>query len=123
MCGGVKYGYQGKAVTAYFPSPTAALPVVVRGGWARLESVRDGKWRRYAPLPVRIEVEAFMEKDGAGLSHWYELPSGQWIRGLIAYTGDESRVYVVTVVPEDPAHRAVHGRWPRIVSLGDCPGP
>lgn len=55
-----------------------------------------------------------MEKDTESNSHWFELPSGQWIQGLVARSGNEQRVYVVTITPtmED----AVHDRWPRIMS-------
>ena len=141
MCGGVKYRQADRTLTSYFPDPNARLPVVQRaggvellpwgrrqtlpgrlppGGWARLDSVRAGKWQRYAPVPVRIEVEAFMEKDGAGLSHWYELAAGEWPQGLVARDGDEQRVYVVTVTPADPAQRAVHARFPRIVTAADA---
>ena len=47
-------------------------------------------------------------------SHWFELPGGQWIQGLIAHNGYEQRIYVVTIEPtmED----AIHDRWPRIMN-------
>lgn len=137
MCGGVKYRHEGRTVTSYFPNPKAALPVALKagghellswgrrkeeggelppGGWARLDSVRQGRWDRYDPRPVRLEIEEFMEKDHAGHSHWYRLEAGQWLQGLIAMYGEEQRVYVVTQVPTEAGPRAIHDRWPRIVT-------
>lgn len=137
MCGAAKYRHHGRTVTARFPDPGAALPVILRsgdqallpwgrreaqqgdlppGGWARLDSIRAGRWARYAPRPVRLAVEEFMEKDAAGRAHWYPLAPGRWIQGLVATRGEERRVYVVTIVPSEEAQRAVHNRWPRIVT-------
>lgn len=137
MCGGVKYKHEGQAVTSYFPNPKAALPVLRRdgghellvwgrrkedvgelpsGGWARLDSIKQGRWDRYEPKPVRLGVEEFMEKDHTGHSHWYTLDAGQWLQGLVATRGGEQRVYVVTLTPTEEAQRAIHDRWPRILT-------
>jgi hypothetical protein len=137
MCGGVKYKHEGKTVTSYFPNPKAALPVLRRGGghellawgrrkeeggelppggWARLDSIKQGRWDRYDPRPVRLEVEEFMEKDRTGHSHWYPLDAGQWLQGLVATRGGEQRAYVVTLAPTQPAQRALHDRWPRVIT-------
>lgn len=135
MCGGVLYLLDGRTVRTYFPNPKAQLPVVQRsggsvaapwgrrkqqpgklplGGWARLDSIHSGRWDRWFPRPVKIRVLAFMEKDIEGASHWFDLVEGQWIQGLLAHDGREQRVYVVTIKPE--MERAVHDRWPRILS-------
>lgn len=135
MCGGVAYLDGDEEVRGYFPNPHACLPVVARrggtimvawgrrrgeagqlplGGWARLESIRAGVWSRWQPRPVRLQLQGFMEKDIEGESHWFELTSGQWVQGLVARSGMEQRVYVVTINPE--MAEAVHPRWPRIVS-------
>ena len=140
MCGGVKYKHEGEVVTTYFPNLKAVLPAILKtgghellawgrreeqpgalppGGWARLDSVKEGRWERYNPRPVRLDVEEFMEKDHAGKSHWYRLETGQWIQGLIATRDEEQRVYVVTIVPTEQSQRAVHNRWPRIVTLNE----
>ena len=89
------------------------------GGWARLDSIKEGRWERYHPRPVRLDVEEFMEKDHAGKSHWYRLETGQWIQGLIATRDEEQRVYVVTIVPTEETQRAIHNRWPRIITLNE----
>ncbi len=136
MCGGVLYEHNGQEVRIGFPNPRARLPVARRcgdpellvwgrrrsesgrlpfGGWARLESIKTGRWDRWQPQPVRLRIRAFMEKDIQGDSHWFELNSGQWIQGLVARDGGERRVYVVTITPEMP--EAVHERWPRIITV------
>ena len=135
MCGGVEYHDGGQIIRAYFPNPRARLPIrkkdgsielltwgrrkaqlgeLPAGGWARLESIEKGVWDKWFPKPVKIIVDRFMEKDIEGQSHWFELTRGQWIQGLLAQTKNESRVYVVTVVPEMPD--AIHDRWPRIMN-------
>ena len=135
MCGGVYYNHQGADIRVYFPNPKAMLPVRTRrgdiallpwgrrkdqkgelplGGWARLDSVYSGRWDRWFPVPVKLPIKQFMEKDLEGSSHWYDLTRGQWIQGLVARDGHEQRVYVVTVEPQ--LADAVHDRWPRLVN-------
>lgn len=141
MCAGVEIEGQEKAARIYFPVPTATLPVLMRdgsvarmrwgarkeepapetggarwpkGGWARLESIKSGRWNAYDPQPVKIPAKGYMEKDGEGRSHWFRLEPGEYIQGLVARVGEERRVYVVTVsAPPKFAH--IHDRWPRIV--------
>jgi hypothetical protein len=136
MCGGVQYPYQGKTIKIYFPDPNARLPILMKdqsiefmpwgrrreqaghlpqGGWARHESVLNGVWDKYQPVPVKIQVDAFMEKDQNKVSHWFNLEQGQFIQGVLANRGDEHRVYVVTVTP--PMDNPIHDRWPRIIGL------
>ena len=86
------------------------------GGWARLDSINAGKWKYVHPRPVKIIVDAFMEKDHNKDSHWFTLEEGQFIQGLVAHYNDEQRIDVVTVEP-DPLTKQIHDRWPRIVSL------
>ncbi len=135
MCGGVYYIIDGEEVRTYFPNPKARLPVRKKtgglellpwgrrkeqagrlplGGWARLESVYAGRWDKWFPRPVKIQVSQFMEKDIEGVSHWFDITQGKWIQGLVAYRERERRLYVVTIVPERAD--AVHERWPRIIS-------
>jgi len=133
----VKYtDQQNKAWTVYFPSPKAALPVIMKsgeiewitwgkrkeepvsyfpnGGWARLDSIKEGKWHRYHPIPVLLPVNAFMEKDAEKVSHWFDLKSGEVLQGLLTVYENSARVYVVTT--ETPAEfDYIHDRWPRII--------
>ena len=135
MCGGVYYSHKGQEVRVFFPNPRAMLPVKTRagdiqllpwgrrrkqigklpmGGWARLDSVYAGRWDRWFPVPVKLPVLSFMEKDIEGKDHWYELPRGQYLQGLVARNNHEQRIYVVTIEPEQ--EDAIHDRWPKIVS-------
>jgi len=136
MCGGAKYiEPTGKEWNVYFPSPKAALPIVrpdgvewikwgkrreetapgfAQGGWARIDSVNNGKWDKYNHKRVYLAIQAFMEKDAAKKSHWVAVPPGMAVDGLVITINDESRLYVVT---EDtpPEYAWVHDRWPRLV--------
>ena len=135
MCGGVYYNYNGHDVRVYFPNPKATLPVLTKkndivllpwgrrkeqsgvlplGGWARLDSIYSGRWDKWFPVPVKLPVKQFMEKDIEGNSHWFDLTSGQFIQGLIARDKHEQRIYVVTITPE--FDNAIHNRWPRILA-------
>lgn len=135
MCGGVLFTYKGHEVRVFFPEPKAVLPVRTKsggvvlmtwgrrkenqgrlppGGWARLDSIRAGRWDKYFPIPVKLPVTRFMEKDRHGRSNWYLVTGGRCIQGLVARDADERRVYVVTVEPG--LEGAEHDRWPRILS-------
>jgi putative SOS response-associated peptidase YedK len=141
MCAGVEIEGQEKAARIYFPVTTAMLPVLMKdgsvvnlpwgarreenagnggqrrwpeGGWARLESIKAGRWNAYEPVPVKIPARGYMEKDNEGRSHWFKLESGEYIQGLVASIGEERRVYVVTI-ETPPQFAQVHDRWPRIV--------
>jgi len=135
MCGGVYYAHEGQDIRVYFPNPKAMLPILTKknnielmpwgrrkeqkgqlpmGGWARLDSIYAGRWDKWFPIPVKLPIKQFMEKDIEGNSHWFDLTNGQFIQGLIARDKYEQRVYVVTITPE--LNDAVHDRWPRILS-------
>ncbi len=136
MCGGVEYqGKHGEMTRIYFPNPAATLPVKLRsgailwvpwgrrreqvgrlpqGGWARLDSIHAGKWERHQPRPVIIPALRFMEKDENKNTHWFKVPAGAGLQGLLAADGDINRVYVVTV-ETPPEYAYIHDRWPRLV--------
>ena len=134
MCGGVQFDYEGQTVKTFFPNPKARLPVLTQqgqsvlvpwgrredqsgrspqGGWARLESIQQGAWNRFSPRPVKIVVDAFMEKDTEGKSHWFMLEPDQFIQGLIATDDPLTRLYVVTEESEQSCHKK--RRWPRVI--------
>lgn len=135
MCGSVIYPHGGQDVRVCFPNPGATLPIRTRtggtamlpwgrrrqqagslplGGWARLESIYAGRWDRWFPVPVKLPIRSFMERDIEGRECWYDLTPGQWIQGLVAQSNHERRLYVVTVEPE--LEDAIHNRWPKIVN-------
>jgi len=136
MCGGIKYQDQ----QIYFPKSDARLPVLLRhggvtwitwgshttadssrfpnGGWARLDSIKLGKWKPWHPRPVLIPADSFMEKDHDKNSHWIDLAPCMAIQALLAERNNEQRVYVVT---EDAPieYNWIHDRWPRLRKLSD----
>lgn len=137
MCGGASYqDGDGKLWKVYFPSPKAALPIkmpdgsvewikwgkrkgeavkgFIQGGWARIDSIRQGKWDCMNPKPTLLAVQAFMEKDAERNSHWIGIPEGKAIQGLLATLNDEIRLYVVTE-ETPPEYSWVHDRWPRLI--------
>ncbi|MEQ1599148.1 MAG: hypothetical protein ABL880_07260 [Methylotenera sp.] len=137
MCGGVQYtDQQNKVWKIYFPSPKAALPVIKKsgeiewvtwgrrkeenvpyfpnGGWARLDSIYEGKWQRFHPIPVLVPVNAFMEKDHEKVSHWFDVKPDEVIQGLMTIHDDTARVYVVTT-DTPPEYSYIHDRWPRVI--------
>ena len=137
MCGGVNYTIEGKKVNIYFPNPEAKLPILMKdggiglyswgrrkeqagrlplGGWARLESIKAGKWDYMQTRPVKIPVNMFMEKDHNKESCWFDMEEGTYLQGLFASLNDESRIYVVTVEP-DEITKQIHDRWPRIIGV------
>ena len=134
MCGGIQY----QDHKIYFPQPDARLPVLLRsdgvtwvtwgnrkkeanrdfpnGGWARLDSIKTGKWKPWHQKPVLIIADQFMEKDHDEQSHWIELDKTMAIQGLLAERKKEQRVYVVTI-DTPPEYNWIHDRWPRLVRL------
>jgi len=134
MSSGVLYRDQGGDRRIYFHNPVATLPIATKsgqithvpwgrrkkqnghlplGGWARLEGIYKGHWDRWQPMPVKIPVQAFMEKSHDGANHWFDLMKGQCLQGLVAREHYEQRVYIVTIEPEQ--EHAWYYRWPRII--------
>ncbi len=105
-----------------------------KGACARLESIREGRWRWLHPRPVRIPVTSFAERSRQDrCTYWFGVPEGMALQGLFVPPGDldqEGRVFVVTVALTEalgyglaplyplPAGgmSEVHDRWPRLIS-------
>lgn len=132
MCSGIELSGQ----MHLWQDPAVRLPVLMRDGslnwlpWgarhglpgpffqgpcARLESIRDGKWARFNPVPVKIPMDRYLERDAKNKPCWVKAAPGSWLQGLLATWGDEQRVYVVTVETPDE-FRHVQPRWPRVIS-------
>lgn len=85
------------------------------GPCARLESIQSNKWDHFAPRPVKIPVDRYMERDQKGRPYWVKVEPGQFLQGMIATVGGDQRIYVVTVeTPPEFAH--VQPRWPRVLA-------
>lgn len=80
------------------------------GGWARLDSIKEFKWQRYQPKPVLLPVHAFMEKDGAKVSHWFDMKPDEMLQGLLTIHDDIARVYVVITDNTPPEFSYIHDR-------------
>jgi hypothetical protein len=95
---------------------SAPLP---EGACARLESIKQGKWKRWHATPVQIPVTRFMERGPDKSEHWFDLQPGQVIQGCLAESSHSEvvAVYVVTVAARG-WQLDVHDRWPRVVILG-----
>src|SRR5579864_238743 len=118
MCVGVYYTLGNRDIRVLFSSKTAQLPVQTRdgitlmpwgrrvkqtgklplGGCAFIDGIHAGNWDRYNPKAVRLSVKSFAEQDIESRIHWHEMTPGKWIKGLVAQTGNERRVYVVTII-------------------------
>jgi len=108
-----------------------------KGPCARLESIKEGRWKWLKPRPVRIPVSSFGERSRKDrCNYWFAVPDGLALQGLfVPPTPSEpsGRVYVVTVpleeaigsgfTPQLPMPEGglaeIHDRWPRLVSLKD----
>lgn len=128
-----------KSRKVYFPIPQAKLPVlreeaddlslefiqwgrrqgepaegdVPVTGWARLISLKEGKWNRYRPRRVKIPALRWMEKDGQKQSHWFEMAPNRCILGVEIESAGQKYVYVVTR-PSEGEFAAVHDRMPML---------
>lgn len=137
VCSGVQFTHEDRDYRIYFPNPSAVLPVRMRsgeikllpwgrrkpqagklpmGGWARQDSIYAGKWDRFFPIPVKLPLSGYMEKNFQGESKWYELDRVSFIQGLVANMHYEQRVYIVTIEPD--ALDCDHDRLPLIKRAG-----
>lgn len=92
--------------------PEFEVPVT---GWARLLSLKEGKWNRYQPRRVQIPAIGWMEKDADRQSHWFPIRQHQRILGVMIEQRGEKFVYIVTR-PADGPFAAVHDRMPLLVT-------
>lgn len=144
MCGGLQYRLidptigEIKERKVYFPIPKAQVPVLEDGlpvrlcrwgkrqgedpdldvpvtGWARLLSLKEGKWNRYKPRRVKIPALRWMEKDRHKQSHWFDLDPAMALQGVLIEAGGQEIVYVVTR-PATGLFAEVHDRMPLLVA-------
>jgi hypothetical protein len=88
------------------------------GGRATRESVLSGAWERFEPRPVRVVASRFMLADAQLGPIFFSLRRGEFIQGLLAQTGAQRRLYIVTV-DAPPEQRERWREWPRIVRSRD----
>ena len=75
-------------------------------GWAREESLKQGKWDYLNPELVNIPIERGYEK-----KIWFETPAGT--KGVVIKKGKENRVYMITKEASDEYKKQTgHDREP-----------
>lgn len=138
MCQGVYYRVSNADeeidVRVHFSNPTAKLPVKTHEGvvllpWGRrksqagllplggrvhLDAIYSGRWEKWFPIPVKLIVKSFMQRDIEGHPRWHDLTKGKYLQGLVARNRHEQRVYVVTV--ESDFIDTQYEQWPRIIA-------
>lgn len=135
MCTAVLYVYRGQDMRFYFQNAKATLPVksknndvllipwgrrieqhgvLPKGATVALDTIYAGRWDRWFPRPVKLPITQFMQLDIEGGTHWFDIPKGKWIQGLIAREKHEQRVYIVTIEPVE--NDAIYASWPRILT-------
>ena len=143
MCGGMEYEIKdpktGLVVRkkAFFPIPKVQIPVmdeqgihwarwgkrkgedpeidVPVTGWARLISLKEGKWNHYQPRRVKIPALRWMEKDGAKTSHWFDMSPDHCLLGVEIerqWQGESLRFVYVVTKPSSGLFADVHDRMP-----------
>ena len=83
------------------------------GGRALLTDIHAGYWNQWHPKAVKIYADGFVEQDIEGQTGWFDITKGKWIQALLAQSGTELRLYIVTITPiiRDMAYE----RWPRVL--------
>ncbi len=84
-------------------------------GWARLESIEEGKWGYLKPKPALIPVSYGVEK-----GKWFSIDNG--IAGLVVRKAGEERIYMLTEAADeeflDVTH---HERMPVLIDQDAIP--
>jgi putative SOS response-associated peptidase YedK len=84
-------------------------------GWARLESIEEGKWGYLKPKPAIIPVSHGVEK-----GKWFEINNG--IAGLVVEKAGEERIYMLTEAADDDfLSHTHHNRMPVLLNQSDIP--
>ena len=89
-----------------------------QGPCARQESIKERKWDRYSPLPVKIPIDKYMERDSKGRPYWVVANEETFLQGLLATWATDQRVYVVTIEAPDQ-FRHIQTRWPRVITINN----
>ncbi len=75
-------------------------------GWAKEESLKEGKWDYLQPEMVDLMIEAGYEK-----KVWFDMPNGA--KGIVVTKNGQERVYMITEEADDEYKRETkHNREP-----------
>jgi len=135
MLDGAIYSHQGKEYEVSFSRNLfAKLPVKLKGShtqllpWGRhksqpgqlflgsyihLNTIYSGNLNKFQPKSVKLPISSFMVLDYENKPHWYEVIKGQYLQGLVAVKGNEQRVYIVVIDPDNELE--YYPVWPRII--------
>lgn len=93
------------------PNDKGRLPL---GGIARHNNIQGNQWDQWQPRGVRLAIKEFMQVDVTDNPHWFEVTEGHWLHGLVATSGNEQRVYIVSLEmsPEEIEFES----WPKFIS-------
>ena len=135
MCAGLMFQKSdGTLFKVYFPIPMVRIPFVTKegqllegiwgrrnkdefqnenipvSGWARIESLKSGKWDKYNPEKVYIPAKSYMEKDHERNSHWFDVDEKTNLIGIKLTTKEHNIIYMATrPTPKEFSH--IHDRW------------
>lgn len=91
---------------------TKSLP---QTGWARLESIEEGKWGYLKPRPAIIPVTFGVEK-----GKWFEIKKG--IAGLVIAKAGDERIYMLTEEADNEfLSHTRHNRMPVLLDQNTIP--
>lgn len=78
-------------------------------GWARLESLQQGKWNHFNPKVVLVPAS-----QGCDKKVWFDLETE--IKAVLVRQGDEERIYIITEeASEEFLEMTGHDRMPRLM--------
>lgn len=69
---------------------------------------------QHAARGSTVPAREFMVHDVLGQEHWFAMSAGQYVRGIVAKSGRDSRLYVVIMDP--PPDQGEFDGWPRVVT-------
>lgn len=85
------------------------------GGWVHPSDLKGRAWRPWRPREAIIAADGFMVHREGRKEKWFSLGEDEGLRGMVACSEDECRIYIMTTQP--PEDFAWARRWPVITKL------
>ena len=76
------------------PQQSGQLPM---GGWVEYEHLSKGRYDRFFPRTVKLNVFAYLTHACDGRELWVDVLEAQWVQAVILREGQEQRAYVITI--------------------------
>lgn len=96
----------GKIVLKYWGNRDKNAPFP-QTGWAKMESIKQGKWEWLSPKPIKILVDRGVEK-----GVWFEFCEHQTNGILVEKDGDERAYMITEAASEGYQAKTGHNRMP-----------